>query len=63
MEKQKHYVVLNNGDRIEYPAPQAWEYLPDCKKCHGEGNFGGGFGWICEECEGTGKDYSKKVKH
>ncbi len=40
--------------------PHYWEDLPDCKNCHGKGSFGGWFGWICEECEGMGKDYSKK---
>lgn len=26
---KKHYVILNNGDRVRYPAPKAWEYIKD----------------------------------
>ena len=29
MKRQKHYIVLNNGKRIKYPAPEAWEYVED----------------------------------
>ena len=31
MKKRKYYIVLKNGDRIEYPSPEAWEDI-DTKK-------------------------------
>jgi len=30
-KSERHYIVLKNGDRIEYPAPESWEYV-DTKK-------------------------------